>query len=65
MPSDRQVLVSFLRSIDADDVIALPPSRGRATQSAGHEDALEAAAERFLRIAAFQPAGTDAVRNIR
>ena len=48
MPSDRQVLVSFLRSIDADDVIALPPSRGRATQSAGHEDALEAAAERGL-----------------
>jgi len=46
--SDRAVIAAFFRGIDGRGIIALPPSRSRVTQSAGHEDAVAIARERRL-----------------
>lgn len=46
MSSERSILVKFFRSIDANDFVALAPSRERFDQDEGHDEARRVAAER-------------------
>lgn len=45
---ERAVIAAFFRSVDRDDVVALPPSRERFDQDEGHDEALEVARQRGI-----------------
>lgn len=48
MQSERSRIVEFLGEIDADDLVALPPSRERFDQQEGHAEARQVAAARGI-----------------
>lgn len=48
MPDEKSRIAKFLRTIDADDLIALAPSSGRFDQEEGHDEARQVAAARGI-----------------